>query len=91
MGRFLIPERTGFFFFQKFRDCSLKVKANFTLHLDSLDLNPIEKTWDYIRRNITQRRPFPITKESTEKAWKEKWMAIPVEVTNSYNQLHRAD
>ncbi len=50
----------------------------------SPDLNPIERVWDYIRGKIASRRPFPTTKEATEKAWVEEWKAIPMEVTNSF-------
>ncbi|KAH8154571.1 uncharacterized protein LAJ45_01099 [Morchella importuna] len=48
----------------------------------SPDFNPIEIAWNMIRKKISDRRPFPFTKEAAKRAWIVEWNAIPMEKTN---------
>ncbi|KAF8252843.1 hypothetical protein K440DRAFT_535802, partial [Wilcoxina mikolae CBS 423.85] len=37
-----------------------------------------------IRKRISERKPFPTTKEETIRTWEEEWDVISVEVTNKF-------
>ena len=48
----------------------------------SPDLNAIEHAWDYMRRQVRERVPFPVTEEEVIAAWEEEWQQIPQEEIN---------
>ncbi|PMD64215.1 uncharacterized protein K444DRAFT_626088 [Hyaloscypha bicolor E] len=47
------------------------------------DLNAIEHAWDYVRKRVQERVPFPVTEEVIA-AWEEEWQRILQEEINKW-------
>ncbi|UYV63172.1 hypothetical protein LAZ67_2003344 [Cordylochernes scorpioides] len=48
----------------------------------SLDLNPIERAWDYLGRKVSPRIPPPRTTQELSTTFEQEWTLIPNELLN---------